>query len=78
LELDRTDREKLLEFQAAGSSRLPEHLQWDSARHLSLSASVAPNIVRDRRGVNPVADADEGFLGNRLSAACGIPVEIAR
>ena len=29
LELDRTDREKLFEFQAAGSSRLPEHLQRD-------------------------------------------------
>ncbi|HLY88739.1 MAG TPA: hypothetical protein VKQ27_07120, partial [Acetobacteraceae bacterium] len=27
LELDRTDREKLFEFQATRSSRLPEHLQ---------------------------------------------------
>ena len=35
-ELDRTDREKLLEFQAAGSSRLPEHLERDCRFHVCL------------------------------------------
>ena len=33
LELDPTDREKLLESQAAGSARLPERLQWCSLGH---------------------------------------------
>jgi hypothetical protein len=32
-ELDPTDREKLLESQAAGSTRLPERLQWCGIRH---------------------------------------------
>jgi hypothetical protein len=36
-ELDRTDREKLLEFQAAGSPRLPEYLQRDRVHPLVLS-----------------------------------------
>src|SRR5207253_1970928 len=34
-ELDRTDREKLFESQAAGSTRLPERLQWRSLGHPS-------------------------------------------
>src|SRR5712691_6511646 len=33
LELDPTDREKLLESQAAGSARLPERLQWLGLGH---------------------------------------------
>ena len=35
-ELDRTDREKLLEFQAAGSPRLPKNLKSDGV-HLQFS-----------------------------------------
>ncbi len=35
LELDPTDREKLFEFQAAGSSRLPEDLQWNGGGHVA-------------------------------------------
>src|SRR5204863_7394326 len=36
LELDPTDREKLLESQTAGSARLPERLQWCGLGHRSL------------------------------------------
>src|SRR5439155_13729863 len=38
LELDPTDREKLLESQTAGSARLPERLQWCGLGHRSLLA----------------------------------------
>ncbi|HVY15319.1 MAG TPA: hypothetical protein VHB27_08830 [Rhodopila sp.] len=39
IELDRTDREKLFEFQAACSARLPEHLQRDIRLHDAFSIS---------------------------------------
>ena len=48
LELDRTDREKLFEFQAAGSSRLPQYLQRDIAGH-DLTCILAGN----KRGETP-------------------------
>ncbi len=51
IELDRTDREKLFEFQAARSARLPENLQRDIRTHAMFS--VMPQALsRPARGVN--------------------------
>ena len=52
LELDRTDREKLFEFQAAGSSRLPEHLQRDRVHGLALVWLVGGSFQCGGGGVN--------------------------
>ena len=49
LELDRTDREKLFEFQAARSSRLPEHLQRNRFHDRLMQLPVEPPTRAARR-----------------------------
>jgi hypothetical protein len=52
LELDPTDREKLLESQTAGSTRLPERLQRRARGHLLLLIIRGSTYAGPRRGVN--------------------------
>jgi hypothetical protein len=52
LELDPTDREKLLESQTAGSTRLPERLQRRACGHLLLLIIRRSTYAGPRRGVN--------------------------
>jgi hypothetical protein len=52
-ELDPTDREKLFESQAAGSTRLPERLQRRRFRHSSPRSQYCTMFDPAHRSVNP-------------------------
>ena len=65
LELDPTDREKLLESQAAGSTRLPERLQWRGLGHRVYpfrKRSRGPDVMSSRSAVNHGAAAARGRI----------------
>ena len=73
LELDRTDREKLFEFQAAGSSRLPEHLQRLRV-HGRLIRLLAPSFRRGGGDVNWESWRRRAEGGEQ---AAGLPIRTA-
>jgi hypothetical protein len=75
LELDPTDREKLLESQAAGSAGLPERHQWRGLGHRRfLFARVSPaSRCRFAAAASTRRPSLSGWCGGRVLSAYNRP-----